>query len=400
MQKRIYLDYAATTPIAPRVLRAMLPFLKENFGNPSSIHYFGQKAQTAIDEAREKVAKFLSCTPEGIIFTGSATEANNLAIRGVTEAVNQNIKKPLHIITSQIEHKAVLETCKDLEKKGTEVTYLPVDNQGIIKISDLAKKIKENTVLVSIMYANNEIGSVQPIVEIGKLLKNINRIKEKSKVQKTYFHTDAVQAVNYLDCNVERLGIDLLTLSGHKIYGPKGVGALYIKKGTPIKAQIFGGGQEQGLRSGTENVAGIAGLAAAIEEARSKKSKARKIKRLRNKLVRGILKTIPDVKINETLEISLPNIANFSFKGAEGEAIVVALDQKGICVSTGSACAAKSLEPSHVLLALGLSEEEAHTSVRFSLGRYTTQREMNKALKILPKVIEKLRKISGYNYAL
>lgn len=396
MPKRIYLDYAATTPIDPRVLRAMSPFLKENFGNPSSVHYFGQKAQAAIDETREKVANFLGCAPEEIIFTGSATEANNLAIRGVIEAVNQNIRKPLHIITSQIEHKAVLETCKDLEEKGIEVTCLPVDNQGLIKISDLAKKIKENTVLVSIMYANNEMGSIQPIAEIGKLLKNINRIKEKSKVQKTYFHTDVVQAVNWLDCNVERFGADLLTLSGHKIYGPKGVGALYIKKGTPIKAQISGGGQEQGIRSGTENVAGIVGLGRAIEEVKNRKSKVKKIKKLKDRLIRSILKTIPDSKLNGSLKDSLPNIANFSFKGAEGEAIVVALDQKGICVSTGSACAAKSLETSHVLLALGLSEEEAHTSVRFSLGRYTAQREINKVLKILPKVIEKLRKISGY----
>ena len=302
----------------------------------------------------------------------------------------------LHIITSQIEHKAVLETCQDLAKKGIEVTYLPVNDQGLISVSNLAKKIKENTVLVSIMYANNETGSIQPIAEIGKLLKNINRIKEKSKVPKTYFHTDAVQAVNYLDCHIERLGVDLLTLSGHKIYGPKGVGALYIKKGTPIKAQISGGGQEQGLRSGTENIAGIVGLGAAIEEVKSKKSKVKKIKRLRNKLVKEILRTIPDVRVNGLSENCLPNIANFSFKGAEGEAIVVALDQKGICVSTGSACAAKSLEASHVLLALGLNEEEAHSSVRFSLGRKTTQKEIKTALENLSKVIEKLRKISGY----
>lgn len=399
MSKRIYLDYAATTPIEPKVLRAMLPFLKENFGNPSSVHYFGQKAQVAIDESRKKVAKFLGCSPEEIIFTGSATEANNLAIKGI--AKNVQSKKP-HIITTQIEHKSVLESFKALEKKGVEVTYLAVDDQGLISISNLAKKIKENTVLISIMYANNEMGVIQPIAEIGKLLKNINRIKEKSKVQRTFFHSDAVQAVNYLDCNVDKLGVDLLTLSGHKIYGPKGVGALYIKKPTAhaqrtlIEAQISGGGQEQGLRSGTENVAGIVGLGAAIEKIKKEKGKIKKIKRLRDELVKGIFKTISNVKFNGILENSLPNIANVSFKGAEGEAIVVALDQKGICVSTGSACAAKSLEPSHVLLALGINEEEAHTSVRFSLGRYTTEREINNVLKILPKVIEKLRKISGF----
>ena len=397
MAKRIYLDYASTTPIDPKVFRTLLPFLKDNFGNPSSVHYFGQKAQVAIDIAREKIAKFLGCSSEEIVFTGSATEANNLIIKGLTSYfLPQTSNFRPHIITSQIEHKAVLEPCKALGKKGVEITYLPVNDQGLIQISRLAKKIKENTVLVSTMYANNEIGVIQPIVEIGKLLKNINRIKEKSKVQKTYFHTDAVQAINWLDCKVERLGVDLLTLSGHKIYGPKGIGALYIKKGTPIEAQIRGGGQEQGLRSGTENVSAIVGLGAAIAKVKSQKSKVKSIRRLRNKLIKETLRNIPDVKLNTPLQNSLPNIVNFSFKGAEGEAIVIALDQEGICVSTGSACAAKSLEPSHVLLALGLSEEEAHTSVRFSLGRYTTEKEINYVLKVLPEVIAKLRKISGY----
>ena len=397
MAKRIYLDYASTTPIDPKVFRTLLPFLKDNFGNPSSVHYFGQKAQVAIDIAREKIAKFLGCSSEEIVFTGSATEANNLIIKGLTSYfLPQTSNFRPHIITSQIEHKAVLEPCKALGKKGVEITYLPVNDQGLIQISRLAKKIKENTVLVSTMYANNEIGVIQPIVEIGKLLKNINRIKEKSKVQKTYFHTDAVQAINWLDCKVERLGVDLLTLSGHEIYGPKGIGALYIKKGTPIEAQIRGGGQEQGLRSGTENVSAIVGLGAAIAKVKSQKSKVKSIRRLRNKLIKETLRNIPDVKLNTPLQNSLPNIVNFSFKGAEGEAIVIALDQEGICVSTGSACAAKSLEPSHVLLALGLSEEEAHTSVRFSLGRYTTEKEINYVLKVLPEVIAKLRKISGY----
>ena len=397
MAKRIYLDYASTTPIDPKVFRTLLPFLKDNFGNPSSVHYFGQKAQVAIDIAREKIAKFLGCSSEEIVFTGSATEANNLIIKGLTSYfLPQTSNFRPHIITSQIEHKAVLEPCKALGEKGVEITYLPVNDQGLIQISRLAKKIKENTVLVSTMYANNEIGVIQPIVEIGKLLNNINRIKEKSKVQKTYFHTDAVQAINWLDCKVERLGVDLLTLSGHKIYGPKGIGALYIKKGTPIEAQIRGGGQEQGLRSGTENVSAIVGLGAAIAKVKSQKSKVKSIRRLRNKLIKETLRNIPDVKLNTPLQNSLPNIVNFSFKGAEGEAIVIALDQEGICVSTGSACAAKSLEPSHVLLALGLSEEEAHTSVRFSLGRYTTEKEINYVLKVLPEVIAKLRKISGY----
>ncbi len=381
----------------------MLPFLKINFGNPSSIHYFGQKSLMAVDESRGKIAKFLGCAPEEIIFTGSATEANNLVIQGLVRNLQSSIysfqAKNAHIITTKTEHKSILEPCNALEKEGIEVTYLPVDNQGRIKISDLAKKIKENTVLVSIMYANNETGVIQPMIEIGKLLKNINRIKEKSKVQKTFFHTDAVQAANWLDCNIERLGVDLLTLSGHKIYGPKGIGVLYVKKGIPLSPHILGGGQEQGLRSGTENVVGIVGIGNAIEQIKKQKAKNKKIKRLKEKFIKETLKNIPDSQFNGVFENSLPNIANFSFKGVEGEAIVVALDQKGICVSTGSACAAKSLEPSHVLLALGKSVEEAHSSVRFSFGRYTTEGEINRVLKILPHVIQKLRDISGYNKA-
>ena len=420
-KKEIYLDYAATTPVDPQVLRVMLPYLREKYGNPSSIHFLGEEAKTAVGKARKIIVDFLGCLPEEIIFTGSATEANNLAIKGLVRGLKSkiyNLKSKIHIITSMIEHHAVLEPFKALEKEGVEATYLPVNKSGVINISDLVKVIKENTVLVSIMYANNEIGVIQPIKEAGKLLKDINQLREKSGAPKIYFHTDAVQAINYLDCDVNKLGVDLLTLSAHKIYGPKGVGTLYAKKGTPLEPQISGGGQELGIRSGTENVAGIVGLGEAIEKV--KKSRLRlsgfggqakipapsrpvgrcgagkNIERLRNKLIQGIIKTIPDVQLNSSIKNCLPNIINFSFKGVEGEAVVLALDQKGICVSTGSACASRSLEPSHVLLALGLTEEEAHSSVRFSLGRYTTTREIDYVLKVLPGVAERLRKISGY----
>lgn len=393
MKNKIYLDYAATTPIGPKVLKAMLAYLKKDFGNPSSIYSLGQRALGAVDEARATVADFLGCDAQEIIFTGSATEANNLAILGTIKSFS---RKPIkaHVITSEIEHPAVLEPCKELEKQGIEATYLPVDKEGLVKVSDVEGAIKPNTVLVSIMYANNEIGTVQPIQEIGNL----------AKKYKILFHTDAVQAVNYLDCNVEKLGVDLLTLSAHKIYGPKGVGALFIRKptvhtqGASIEPLIYGGGHESGFRSGTENVPGIVGLAAAIEEVQDPKIKIQniKIKHLRDRLIKTILKIIPDTRLNGSPSQRLPNNVNLSFKGAEGEALVIALDQKGIAVSTGSACSSKTLEPSRVLLALGLSEEEAHGSLRITLGRYTTEKEVEKFLKVLSPIVDRLRKISGY----
>ncbi len=390
-QKKIYLDYAATTPLALEVLREMLPYLKKDFGNPSSIHTLGQIAQEGLDKARERVANFLNCSISEIFFTGSATEANNLAIFGLIKSSQKRGVKP-HIITTQIEHHAVLEPCKELKKQGVEITYLEVNKEGLVKISALEKAIKENTVLVSIIYANNEIGTIQPIVEIGKLLQ-ITNSKLKTKI---YFHTDAVQAVNYLDCDVEKLGVDLLTLSAHKIYGPKGVGALYIKQGSPISPLIYGGGHESGLRSGTENVAGIAGLGKAIEEIEKSKKDIKRIEKLRNKLIDNILKNIPKAKLNGSREHRLANNVNVSIPGAEGESMVIALDQKGIAVSTGSACSSRSLKPSHVLLALGLLPKEAHGSLRFSLGKYTQEEDINKVLAVLPKIVQRLRKISPF----
>jgi len=385
---KTYLDYAATTPCDPKVAKAMSGFLKKDFGNPSSIHNFGQKASMAIGGAREVLAEFLGCESEEIVFTGSATEADNLAIFGVVKAAK--VAQP-HLITSQIEHPAVLESCRALAGQGAQVTYLSVGKDGVVEIAELKKALKPNTVLVSIMYANNEVGTVQPIAEIAEVIKKTN--------PKTLFHTDAVQAVNFLDCDVKKLGADLLTLSGHKIYGPKGVGALYIKKGTPIEPIIYGGGHERGLRSGTENVAGIVGLGQAIKEIQNPKSKIQniRIRQFRDKLIKTILKIIPASRLNGSLAQRLPNNVNISFDGAEGEAIVVALDQKGIAASTGSACSSGSLEPSHVLLALGLSEEVAHGSLRLTLGKYNTAKDVEKVIKVLPIVIQKLRKISGYN---
>ncbi|MFH1423378.1 MAG: cysteine desulfurase family protein [Candidatus Nealsonbacteria bacterium] len=389
---KIYLDYAATTPCDPRVAKAMSACLKKDFGNPSSIHGFGQKASMALGGAREVLAEFLRCESEEIVFTGSATEADNLAIFGVVKAAK--IAKH-HIITSQIEHPAVLESCRALARRGAEVTYLPVGKNGVVEISELKKALRPNTVLVSIMYANNEIGTIQPIAEIGDFLKTIN-YKLKTKV---LFHTDAVQAVNFLDCDVKKLGVDLLTISSHKIYGSKGVGALYVKKGTQIEPIIYGGGHERGLRSGTENVAGIVGLGQAIKEVQNPKLKIQniRIRQFRDKLIKTILKIIPASRLNGSLTQRLPNNVNISFDGVEGEAIVVALDQKGIAGSTGSACSSGSLEPSHVLMSLGLPEAVAHGSLRLTLGKYNTAKDIERVLKVLPTVIQKLRKISGYN---
>ena len=390
MPKQIYLDYAATTPVDKEVLKAMTPYLKKDFGNPSSLHRFGQKTRSAIDEVRRKVAKFLNCSESEIIFTGSATEANNLAIFGVVRALKKKEIKP-HIITTKIEHHAVLHPFEELEKEGVEVSFIAPNKEGIVEIDDIQKAIKENTVFISIMYANNEIGTIQPIQKIGKLIARLN----KNRKYKIYFHTDAVQAVNYLDCNVKELGVDFLTLSAHKIYGPKGVGALFVKQGTPIEPIIYGGGHEFGLRSGTENVAGIVGLGKAIELVEKHKNDIKRIKKLQDKIIEEVLK-IPNTRLNGSREKRLPNNVNISISGVEGESLVIALDQYGIAVSTGSACSSKELKPSHVLLAIGLSPKEAHGSLRITLGRFTTEEEVDYFLKILPKVVKRLREISPF----
>lgn len=392
-KKKIYLDYAATTPVDKEVFRKMESYFCRKYGNPSSVHLFGQETREAIEKARDQIASFLNCKASEIVFTGSATESNNLAIRGLLKALKRRKRQGerIHIITSEIEHKAILETCHDLEKDGIKITYLPVGRDGIINIDDLEAEITPETDLVSIMYVNNETGAIQPIREIGSLIKKINKTKEHP----IFFHTDAVQAINWLDCEVDKLGVDLLTFSGHKIYGPKGVGVLYIRQGTPISSIITGGDQEWGLRAGTENVANIVGIGAAVGQIKTR-GKKNKIQKLRDRLINGVLTKISGSRLNGDLEKMAPHIANFSFKGVEGEALVISLDQEGIAVSTGSACTSRALKPSHVLMAMGLSELEAHSSLRVSLGKYTTAQEIDRFLKTLPRIIERLRKISGH----
>jgi cysteine desulfurase len=393
--KKIYLDYAATTPLDGDVLKKMMPYLKDRYGNASSLYKIGREASEAIDNARSEAAKFLGCKETEIIFTGSASESDNLAIRGLIRSLRRAKRagEKTHIITTQIEHKAVLETCEDLEKDGVKITYLPVGHDGIINLDDLEAEILPETDLVSIMYANNETGAVQPIQEIGKLIRKVNKNKE----HRVYFHTDAVQAANWLDCNVEELGVDLLTLSAHKIYGPKGTGILYARDNTPLLPLITGGDQEWKMRAGTENVAGIVGMVEAIKKIKIQKPKFKSIEKLRDKLVAEVLIRIKDSRLNgpKNPENKLPNIANFSFRGVEGEAILLGLDQEGIAVSTGSACTSLALTPSHVLIAMGLSDSEAHSNLRVSLGKYTTLQEINYFIKVLINTIERLRKISG-----
>ena len=385
---KIYLDHSATTPMDSGVFDAMKPYFMEKFGNPASIHTTGQEGIVAVDESREKLADYLDCKTSEIIFTSGATESNNLAIKGVIEA--KNVEKP-HIITTAIEHMAVMETCGYLEKRGVEVTYLKVNKDGIINISELEGSIKKNTVLVSIMFANNEVGSIQPIRKVGKLIEKISNERK----EKIYFHTDAVQAIQFLDCRPQIYNIDLLSLSAHKIYGPKGIGVLYVKNGTKIDKIQHGGHQEYNKRAGTLNVPGIVGLGNAIENiSNNQKELYENSAKLKLRLISKIKKYIPDANINGTIEKSLPNIVNIRFDKIEGESILLSLDFAGIAVSTGSACTSGTLEPSHVLLAMGVAKEKAHGSIRFSLGKNNTAKEIDKLLEILPNIVKKLRKMS------
>jgi len=399
-KKKIYLDYAATTPVDEEVFEAMKPYFCEKFGNPSSSHQFGKETREAVEAARKQVADFLRCKPEEIIFTSGATESNNLAIKGVTAKSIGQKKSGAgfvpHVITSSVEHSCVLNACKALEDdKLAEVTYLSVNKEGLVEIEEIERAVKSRTVLVSIMYANNEIGTVQPIEEIGNLIKRLNGSRGGERSSRIYFHTDAVQAINYLDCDVNTLGVDLLSISAHKFYGPKGVGALFIKEGTSIARIQDGGGQEFGMRPGTHNVPGIVGLGEAITKIKNNESVNENIERLSDKLIDGILKSVPNSKLNGSCKKRLPNNVNISFPGAEGEAILLALSFEGVAVSTGSACASSDLRPSHVLVALGLGPEDYHSSVRFTLGKYTTEEEIGRVLTVLPGIIERLRKISG-----
>ncbi len=397
---KVYLDYAATTPMDPQVFEAMLPYLKDKFGNASTLHSWGQEARAAVDHARGQVSQVLNCQPPEIIFTSCATEANNLALKGVKESRSQGVKETTgrlpHLVVSSIEHHCVLDAAKHLEKtSAAEVTWLPVDKYGLVDPEDVKKTIKENTVLVSVMYVNNEVGTVEPIREIGRTIEKLNEeSRMKNEGRRIYFHTDAVQAIQCLDCDVQKLGVDLLSLSAHKFYGPKGVGALYIKKGTSIIRQQDGGEQEYGLRAGTENVAGIVGLGAAVAKTQNSKLKTQNsVRNLRDRLIAGVLK-IPGVELTGHPEKRAPHIASFVVEGAEGEAMLLLLDQEGIAASSGSACTSGLLKPSHVLTAMGVSPELAHGSLRFSLGKQTTEEEINYVLEKLPPIIERLRKMA------
>jgi cysteine desulfurase len=380
--KRIYLDYAATTPVHPEVVKAMLPYFTDNFGNPSSIYSYGQEAKEALEKSRKQVANLINARQEEVVFTGSGTEADNFAIEGVAFA---NDKKGNHIITGAIEHHAVLETCKFLEQRGFDITYLPVDSYGQISPDDVKEALTSKTILVSVMYANNEIGTIEPISEISKITRNAG----------VYFHTDAVQAIGHIPINVSSLGIDLLSLSAHKLYGPKGVGALFIRKGTKMVSFMHGGAQERGRRASTENVAGIVGLAKACTLAQEEMEKeSMRLIILRDKLVNRILSEIEYTRLNGHPQKRLPNNVNISFKFIEGESMCLNLDLEGICSSTGSACSSSNAEPSHVLTAINLSPQEAYGSLRFTLGRWTVEEDIDRVIEVLSPIVKKLRAMS------
>ena len=380
--RRIYLDHAATTPTRPEVVKAMLPYYADDFGNPSSIYSYGQEAKGAVEEARIKAAELIGARSEEIVFTSGGTEADNFALKGVAYA---NEHKRNHIITTSIEHHAVLEVCKFLERRGFTITYLPVDEYGLVDPQDVKKVITDKTVLISVIHANNEVGTIEPISEIGKIAREAG----------VYFHTDAVQTVGHIPVNVNELKVDLLAISGHKFYGPKGVGALYVRKGTRLFPLMHGGEQEKRRRAGTENVPAIVGLGKAIELAAQEMGKeAERLAYLRDKLIKGLVEKIDHIRLNGHPRKRLPNNVNVSIDFVEGESMLLNLDLEGICASTGSACSSASLEPSHVLLALGLPPEQAHGSLRFTLGRENTEADVERVLDVLPGIVAKLRAMS------
>ena len=380
--KKVYLDYAATTPTDPEVLAAMQPYFFEKSGNASSLHAYGQEAKKGVEDAREMLAEFIGAKPEEIVFTSGGTESDNYALLGSAYALE---KKGNHIITSAIEHHAIIEPLKFLEKKGFKITYLKVDKDGLVSPQELKDTITDKTILVSIMQANNEIGTLEPIAELGKI------VKEKG----IYFHTDAVQTIGHIPVNVDELNVNLLSLSAHKFYGPKGVGALYVRKGTRLETFMRGGDQERGRRGSTYNTTGIVGLGKAIELCqKNMKNEIKLQSALRDKLIKEIPSRIPEVRLNGHPEKRLPNNVNFSIKYIEGESMLLNLDLLGIACSTGSACTSSSLEPSHVLLAIGLDHETAHGSLRITLGRWTKESEIDYFLEKLPLVVQKLRAMS------
>jgi len=381
--RRIYMDNAATTATRPEVLEAMMPYFTQFYGNPSSIHAFGREARRAMENARKQVAAAIGCEPREVFFTGGGSESDNWAIRCALQS-----RKGKHIITSAIEHHAVLHTCEYMEKQGYEVTYLPVDEYGIVSLEDVRKAIRPDTALITIMAANNEIGTIQPIAEIGKLAREAGVL----------FHTDAVQAIGAVPVDVKEWNVDMLSLSGHKFHAPKGVGALYIRKGIRISNLIYGGAQERGLRAGTENLPGIVALGKAIELAVAELPEySERLTRLRDKLIDGILEAIPDVQLNGHRTKRLPGNVNVSVRYVEGEALLMRLDLAGIAASSGSACTTGSLDPSHVLLAIGLPHEIAHGSLRLSLGSDTSEEDVDYVIETLPNIVNTLRAMSPLN---
>ena len=399
---RVYLDYNATTPVEPEVLDAMLPYFSAEFGNASSIHTPGQKARAAVETAREQVAALIGARPQEIVFTSGGTESDNHAIFGVVHPLvswpskrspdpKDDIDKRMsiahlnHVITSAIEHEAVLNACQALEKQGVSVTYLAVDRDGQIDLEELRRALRPETVLITIMHANNELGTVQPLEQIGSIAKEAD----------VYFHTDAVQSAGKIPIDVNQLQVDLLSISGHKLYAPKGIGAVYVRGGTRVRQLLYGGHHQRGFRPGTENVAGIVGLGKAAELARESLAEdAQRLSALRNQLEQGLLRSVPQSRVNGGTSPRTPNATNLVFPGLEGEALLIALDLKGLACSTGAACSSGAVEPSHVLTAIGLPPEEARASLRFSLGRHTTQADIDFALQVVPAAVAQLRELS------
>jgi cysteine desulfurase len=382
LMRRVYLDYNATTPVAPEVLAAMLPYFCVEYGNASSIHTFGQRARGAVEEARESVAALLGALPAEIMFSSGGTESNNHAIFGVVGAASGSSK---HVITSAVEHSAVLDPCRALEKQGVAVTFLPVDGEGLVNPEDVRRAIRPDTVLITIMLANNELGTIEPIAEIGKIAAEAH----------VTLHTDAIQAAGKIPIDVAKLGVHLLSISAHKLYGPKGVGALYVRKGTHLEPLLYGGHSERDRRPGTEDVTSIAGLGKAADLALTHmKAEGRRIAVLRDRLENGLLERIPHARVNGSRAQRVPNTTNLTLPFIEGEAMVIALDLRGLSCSTGAACSSGAVEPSHVLLAIGLAPEDARATLRLSLGQQTTDEEIDFALETIPPVIERLRQMS------
>jgi len=393
LEKLIYMDYAATTPTRQEVVNTMLPYMTTNFGNPSSIYTLAQDARNAVDSARNTISKILGSRSSEIVFTSGGTESDNTAIKGVSFAMKHLGN---HIVTSMVEHHAVLHTCQQMEQFGFDVTYLPVDHNGQVCIEDLENSITENTVLVSIMYANNEIGTIQPIKDMVRTVKN--KANELSKT--IVFHTDAVQAVGHVDIDVTELGVDMLSMSAHKFYGPRGVGALYVKRGTPFESLLAGGGQERQRRSGTENVPGIVGMAHALQLTHTdRKHESLRISKMRDRVVTELSNSVENLVFNGHPINRLDNNVSVSFKGVEGEPVLMGLDFAGICASSGSACSSASVEPSHVLLAIGRSAEEAQGTLRITLGRDNSEEDIDYLLDVLPNLVNKLRAMPSMSFS-